>query len=294
MRRLPDDLPLVFRGADAVAAGVLTPAQLRGPAVRRVVHGVYAPAAAERNHELRCAAVALLLPPSALITGRSAATLRGVEMAGWSDDVEVLVPEASRRALPRGVRVRRAEVLPPGQTWRGLPVLAPALRTAFDLAARVPLPDGVAALDRVVRAGWCDLGALRRWLLDVHCRDVVAVRAAAELCDPRAESEPESRLRVVCVQDGLDVVPQFRVRVGDAVLRLDLALPEDRVAIEYDGQWHQLRTQLERDRLRLRRLREADWEVVHVTADLMRRPDEVLAAIRSAVARQRRRARPAR
>ncbi|HEX6681430.1 MAG TPA: hypothetical protein VF062_01450, partial [Candidatus Limnocylindrales bacterium] len=50
----------------------------------------------------------------------------------------------------------------------------------------------------------------------------------------------------------------------------DLALPELKIAVEYDGRWHASASQLERDRHRLNRLLGAEWVVFHVTADLMR------------------------
>ncbi|WP_460435207.1 endonuclease domain-containing protein [Angustibacter speluncae] len=114
--------------------------------------------------------------------------------------------------------------------------------------------------------------------------DVVAVRRAFGLVDPRAESLPESAVRVHLVLAGFDPTPQYVIRVrGRVVARVDLALVEHRVAVEYDGAWHALREQLERDRARLNHLREAGWVVVHVTADLLRRPADVVAAVRRAV-----------
>jgi very-short-patch-repair endonuclease len=51
--------------------------------------------------------------------------------------------------------------------------------------------------------------------------------------------------------------------------------------------WHVLREQLERDRLRLNRLHEAGWTVLHVTAAMLRHPDEVVATVRAAMQRAR-------
>ncbi|GAA4966705.1 endonuclease domain-containing protein [Kineococcus glutinatus] len=282
---LVDDLPRIFRGSDAVAHGALTRAQLRGPAVQRVVRGVYTRPGVRSTHLLRCEATGLLLPPDALLTGRSAATVRGVDLARWEDPVEVLVQEGTSRELPRGVVVRRATRMPAGDPW-STTALAPPLRMAFDLASRAQLPVAVSYLDAVVRAGLVDRAALGRWLDDVHDPGVRAARRAAELCDPRAESLPESVLRVACVLAGIRVVPQVVVRDrGRVVARVDLAVEGIRVAVEYDGGWHALREQLEVDRQRMRDLGEAGWEVVHVTASMLARPDEVVAAIRGAVQR---------
>jgi hypothetical protein len=114
-----------------------------------------------------------------------------------------------------------------------------------------------------------------------------SVRAAVTLglCDPGAESPPESELRVRIHHSGLPrPVPQYRVFVaGEFVARVDLAWPELRFAVEYDGQWHVDPRQLADDRARLRALQAAGWEVFHVTradmADISRLMCELGAAL---------------
>lgn len=101
----------VFRGSDAVRAGALSRNQLRGPAVRRLYQGVYSPAGVAKTHELCCAAAALALPPSAVVTGRSTATLRGVSLARADDPVEALVPLEARVVHGGGLAVRRTDQL---------------------------------------------------------------------------------------------------------------------------------------------------------------------------------------
>ncbi|MFC7484646.1 endonuclease domain-containing protein [Luedemannella flava] len=77
--------------------------------------------------------------------------------------------------------------------------------------------------------------------------------------------------------------PQVQWEVYDAagfVARVDLAYPEVRVAIEYDGLWHASADQLHHDRRRLNRLQAAGWLVIHVTASRLRdSPDAVLREI---------------
>jgi hypothetical protein len=79
-----------FRGSEAVAAGLVTRGQLAGSRYRRVFRDVYVPAAMAVTHELRCECAALVLPADAVLTGRSAATLRGVQLALPGDPVEVV------------------------------------------------------------------------------------------------------------------------------------------------------------------------------------------------------------
>lgn len=162
--------------------------------------------------------------------------------------------------------------------------LAEPLRMGFDLAARRPLPRATAYLDAAARHGLIDLESLRLWLFTCHDNDVVAVRAAAAGADPRAESIPESETRVILRAAGFDVVVQYVVRNGARrIMRADLALPDQRIAILYNGAWHALRDQLEHDRRQLRELREAGWIVVHVTADMLRSPRDLVAAVHSAM-----------
>lgn len=83
----------------------------------------------------------------------------------------------------------------------------------------------------------------------------------------------------------IGLVAQFGVmRDGSFVARVDLALPQVKIAIEYDGRWHASTSQLERDRLRLNRLLGAEWIVFHVTADQLRgNLDELIRDLRAAI-----------
>jgi hypothetical protein len=285
--RRPVDLPAVFRGRDAVSEGVLSPAQLRGALVKRVVQGVYRPAWVPLTHELKCQGVALTLPAGVAVTGRSQATLLGVSLAAATDDVEACAPEGLAVPQRKGVVVRQQRgELEPGRDVAGVPLTSDN-RMGFNLAARWPLPQAVAHLDAVCRAGLIDPTGFREWLADRHENDVVHVRAAAQLIDPRAESLPESRTRVILHVAGLDVVPQYEIRYNGAfVARADLAIIEAKVAIEYDGAWHALREQLRGDRERLNRLTRAGWLVVHITADMLHEPHRIVAAVRAAIAQQ--------
>lgn len=281
------DLPLVFRGADAVEAGVLTPRQLRdGPWVR-LLRGTYTRRDVEVTHVLMCQAAGLLVPPVAQLTGASAAAVLGHAWLRPRDPVEVVLPEEAGRPTVRGIAARRSTMpLDPGRPWRTASLAAPE-RVAFDAAARVPLATGVGRLDALARGGDLSVDRFSSWLTDRHDNDVVHVRQAVDLVDPRAESLPESSLRVQLHLAGIDVVPQVVVRDRDrAVARVDLALEDLRIAIEYDGAWHALQGQLAKDRDRLNRLREAGWLVVHITADDLAEPGRAVALVRAAIARR--------
>ncbi|SDQ16048.1 Protein of unknown function [Quadrisphaera sp. DSM 44207] len=255
--------------------------------MRRVLRGVYRPAWVELTHPLACRAAGLVAPGTARLTGRSLATVLGVELARPTDPVEMVLPHAEV-FRSGGIAVRRAVAGPLGDgSWRGVAVAHP-LRMAFDLAARRDTPTATAYLDAVVRAGLVDVAPLSAWLAERYEADVRGVRLACSLVDPRAASVPESRVRVILAQAGIRVAVQHDVvHGGRFVARVDLAVPELQVAVEYDGAWHALREQLERDRRRSNALQAAGWTVVHVTAAMLKDPRAVVEAVRAAIARAR-------
>jgi very-short-patch-repair endonuclease len=284
------DLTGVFRGTEALAAGVVTKEQLRGPGVRRLFRDAYLPAGMRLTHQVRCEAAALLAPPEAVLTGRSAATMLGVELARPTDPVEFVVDERHRFGPIRGITVKRTALnRADWQDWNGIKLASPE-RLGLDLAVRADLRCAVADLDEVLRARLIDRTALEQRLRACHEHGVVRARQAVDLADPRAQSRPESELRVVlCLAD---LHPEPQVPVWDAaglVCWLDLAFREWRVGIAYDGQWHALRLQLRKDRRMINRLQALDWEIVFVTADdLYRHPDEVVRTVRTALTKARR------
>ena len=253
----------------------------------RLLRSTYTRRDVEVTHVLMCEAAGLLLPPTAQLTGASAAAVLGHSWLRPRDPVEVVLPEGAGRPTLRGITARRStSPLGRGLPWRTTSLAVPE-RVAFDAAARVPLATGVGRLDALVRAGDLSVDSFSSWLVDRHDNDVVRVREALGLVDPRAESLPESSLRVQLHLAGIDVVPQVVVRDrGRAVARVDLALEQLRIAVEYDGAWHGLQEHLAKDRDRLNRLREAGWLVVHITAADLAEPGRAVALVRAAIARR--------
>lgn len=254
----------LFTRAEAIEAG-LTDKDLRKGPFRRVLHGVYRTADTPLTHELRCKAAAMMLPPEAVITGRSAATLHGVALARPHDPVEVLVKGCKRLHGVRTWDVRRYpfECFP----WAGVR-LATLERTAFDLLARNSLHQGIALCDALLHSGLITEGAVGRFLGGRRDDGIVLARKGFELLDGRAESIPESVLRVMFVLAGLDPVPQLPILgPGGTELRADLGFEEARVVVEYEGAWHADPVQFQRDQRRRRWLRDSGWHVIVVTAD---------------------------
>lgn len=263
----------VFRGSDAVRAGLLTRRRLQGATWRRLLHDVYVHRDVTVTHELRVRAACLLLP-GAVVTGRSAAVLWGLDLAGPDDEVEVTRSPRSHMVRLDGVLARRA-VVPATDVRRrrGLPVTSPEA-TALRLASLLDGDSAVAVVDQLVVRGVVDLQRVRDRAAVARGPGSARGRAAAASADGLAGSPQETRVRLLLRRSRLPApVAQFRVFAeGRFVARVDFAWPEARVALEYDGLWHAEPGQFARDRQRLNRLREAGWTVVFVTAADLRDP----------------------
>ena len=279
----------VFRGTWAVAAGVLTEAQLRSRAWRRLRRDVYADAELPVDHRLLARGVSLVMPPGAALGGRTAAVLWGLtDLASAADPVEVVVPPGTRWTPGPGVRVRSAPL--DGDVVRDGPWLrwTDRVRTAVDLARQDDGDESVVLLDQLVHGRMVGLTEVRAAVAALpRCRGSAAARRTAALADGLAESPPETRLRLLLHRSDLPrPVAQYAVRSGGRfVARVDFGWPEHRLAVEYDGAWHGDPEQFPKDRRRLNRLAAAGWRTHFVTKEDMRRPDDVLAGVAAALAR---------
>ncbi|MGY1779434.1 DUF559 domain-containing protein [Geodermatophilus sp. SYSU D01036] len=277
----------VFVGSLAVADGRLTRRQLaEGPYVR-VLHGVYADASVPRDHLLRCRAAALLMPPGAALGGRSAAALLGAPAPSWRDPVTVVLAEPHKWRGPDGVRVHRTDLDPVDvrDDGYGLRWTAP-LRTVWDVAVLETTGTAVGVLDAMLRARLVDPRAMQDLLRRrTGRRGSRRFRQVLELADPRSESPPESSVRVACVLAGLPApVPQYDVvEAGGWLARVDLAWPEQKVVVEYEGEHHFDGLQIVRDDARLARLAAAGWLVIRLSASDLRALDDAVARVRAAL-----------
>ena len=92
--------------------------------------------------------------------------------------------------------------------------------------------------------------------------------------DPRAESLPETRLRLGLAERGVPpAVPQFEVRLRTGRRkRLDLAWPDRLRALEYDGPEHRSITGHNRDAFDRARLGDLGWTTLVVTGAMILDP----------------------
>lgn len=283
-RTLGPDFPLAatlpFTAKMALDSGV-TYRQLRELVhlglIRRLVKGVYLATEMGDSLDLRVAGLKLVVPKDAVVVDRHAGWLLGAEM--MLAPGEHLEMQPLSVFLPAGRGRLRNDLAASGERTfldddivevDGLLVTS-ALRTAWDVG-RVRWPErAIAAIDQMHRLGHYDadefLAGINRFRGQ---RYVTTLRAVGPLADGRAESPPESVLRMWSREvRGLDLVPQLEVRRGSRFLgRLDLGNEHLKIGVEYDGaEWHSTRDQLERDRNRRAAMIDDGWLIEVFTKD---------------------------
>lgn len=269
--------------------------------LRRPVRGVYAAAQLPDSTALRCACLRRVVPPDCVIVDRHAGWVHGGEMLlapGEHIDLQpirVFRPSGHGR-LRNGLADSGERNLLPRDIVEigGLRVSTP-IRTAWDLG-RQRWPDrAIAAMDQMLRLGVFThdelLAGVERFR---GMRWVTTLRVIAPLADGRAESPPESVLRLRWIEAHLPTpVPQVEVwQAGRFLARLDLGNEELRFAAEYDGEeWHSTPEQLDHDRERRGDVEsETDWVVLPLRKENLFGPSqdvEVLLRRGAAAARQR-------
>ncbi|MEV1013656.1 hypothetical protein AB0I89_04250 [Micromonospora sp. NPDC049801] len=287
-RRPPQLRGRVFRGSTAVSRGLLTRNDLRSSAWRPLFRDVYADSQLTVTHAIRCAAVGRwLVPPGAAIAGLAAAVLYGCPSTSAGAPIDVLVSTDSRIGPTNGIRVHHGQIDPGDILDRaGITVTSPA-RTCWDVARWLDVVEAVVVIDALLALRLTTVPALREYALSrAGRRGWRSLLRSIDLVDAGAESPQESRTRVRLVLAGLPR-PETQWVVADQgrfVARLDLAWPQFKVAVEYDGLWHDDPEQFHRDRRRLNRLLGGDWIVLHVTAKRLRDDfDGFLAEVRAAL-----------
>lgn len=258
-----------FRGSVAVGRGLLTRNQLFGPRYRRLYPDVYVSADRLPDLALRSrAAFILVADRGGALAGYSAAELLGASCAPRDAPAEVLVPR-DLRPHP-GLRVSRGTVELSDVTCVGGCRVTTPERTAWDLARRLPLVEALVAVDALARVGgFAPSILLDRRTAAPRARGVRRLSDVVTLADPGAESPMETRLRVALIVGRLPAPKvQYVIRDehGFPLARADLAYPDARVDIEYDGAKHYDRLQHLRDRDRDSLLATHGWETLRVDA----------------------------
>lgn len=264
--------------SEAIASGQLTRRRLNRD-YEPLYRNVYVPKRFEPTARDRVYGAWLATGRTATMLGLSAAVLHG---SRWVDDD--LTPEilASHTRAPRGITAHR-DRLPPDEvcTRRGIQCTTVA-RTAFDIGRRVEGDDAVIEVDALLNATRVPLSAVaamaRRY---PGARGIRRLRQVIESADEGAESKQESRVRLILTGAGLPR-PVTQHWVGNR--RLDMAWPEWKVGVEYDGAQHwNDRFQHGDDVARREFLAERNWRMVHVVSEHLDNPGRIVARVEKAL-----------
>ena len=282
---------MAFRGTEAIAAGLVTPAMLRGPRFARLFPDTYVRNGTDPpDLRLRSRAAALYVAGRGVLSGYSAAELLDASCAPRDAPAEVTVPGGRQREHP-GLLVHR-DVLGSDEISRvGGAAVTTSRRTAYDLARRLAPEDpveAVVALDALARVGrFRPDEVLRLAQRYPRARGRRALPRIVDLADARAGSPMETRLRLILVLRGLPrpevQYPVLHDRRRQAVW-LDLAYPEHRIGIEYEGADHTRPERVLRDAGRYTWLVDEGWRMYRFTKyEVYREPDDIFATIARAL-----------
>ncbi len=261
---------------------------LRGKQWRHVFRDVWVHESVPDNMYMRVAATRLVLGREGFLCGLTAAWIYGVEV---QDRRGLLVwvgrPTGSWRRTRPGCLLRELTVEASDLDLIDGSFITTPLRTAFDCARWLALSEAVVVADALASSRLIAPDAFKsynrshRGLRGVRQADLVA-----DLVEPLSESPMESRLRVLLVTSGLArPVAQFVVTdpSGSFIGRADLAYPDHRIIVEYDGSlhWDQRRD----DDRRRDAMRAAGWTVLVASrTDYYETPHQFVGQVRRAMA----------
>jgi len=185
-------------------------------------------------------------------------------------------------------------------TWTiGTVAVIDPIAAAFSCASELTVAQMVVLLDAVVTAADNYPGLLpgrptaTREQVEMRLRDwggfrgCATVRAALPLVRVGVESPKETETRLSIIAAGLPepTVQHPAFAGGRFIARIDLAYPEWKIAIEYEGDGHRTeREQWRRDIRRQRDLEDAGWIVIRLTQADLRHPDAWIARLHRAIA----------
>jgi very-short-patch-repair endonuclease len=264
--------------------------QLRHRDIVRLSRDTYVPRALVGELPVRVEAVLLTAPGGAIVSHLTAASLWGVAVPMLrQDDARIHLTVATGSAV-RGRNDRVIHRSPMTQddvsSRLGFMVTTPA-RTWRDLAGVLAPPALLAVTDQLLQflctsedlAGQLD----RR----PRGRGSARARAVLPLGDRRAGSPMESVLRWLLHSAGLpapDLQHVITTPAGQFVGAVDMAWPDRKVLVEFDGEVHRERTVFVEDLRRQNRLVAEGWTILRFTsADVYGRAADVVAAIRRAL-----------
>lgn len=293
------DLPEIFSDGpfsrSAASQHGISGSRLRAHDLERPFHGVFCKVGSPHELWWSCRAYQERMKATHCFSHHTAAQLYGLPLplyAATNPRLHVAAPSPGR--APSGVGVvghrqafsrgfAREIVLrnPEGGQLFGFPIVAPEV--AWAQLAEALDPDDLVALGDAIVGGEINPdireGGALATIADVRrvshlfsgCRGAKTMHAALDHIRVGSRSRPESLLRVMLVRAGLPE-PQANPRVYDSAGRLisvpDLAWPEFRVLIEYQGDGHRTSTgKFRSDINRLNAYFDGGWFAIQACAD---------------------------
>ena len=241
---------------------------------------------------LRSVAAYRYVEGGGVLSGYSAAALLRASCGGEDAPAEVTVPGGGQREHP-GLLVHR-DRLAPGEVRQLAEVqVTSPLRTAYDLCRwNDDLTEAVVAVDALANRGRFTPDLLLHFAARYpRARGNNRVARTVALADARSGSPMESRLRLVLVHGGLPT-PEVQFVVQDEEERtaiwLDMAYPEYRIGIEYEGERHVHPDVVLRDVGRYTRLVDKGWRIYRYTKyEVYRDQRRIVAELTRALSRVR-------
>ncbi|MGO2745943.1 endonuclease domain-containing protein [Microbacterium sp.] len=301
--RLPRRLGERFSVRSAEAAGI-RPGRYSAPDLHRPFRGVRSLEKPETFDDyVRC--YVLRLKPGQRLGGFTAARDWGMPMpTEWdpSEPIDVIVPSSGAVPNAAGVKGRRlrdgrAET----RILKGRPVIDP-VATLFTCAKDLTVPQAITMIDALLTtaSNYPDLGPGR----PMATRDEIirrlaewgrfpgsgTIRAALPHARDLVESPKETETRLLLIANGLpEPVIQHEVWAGGVLLgRTDLAYPEWKIAIEYEGDGHRTdKDQWRKDIQRQRYLESQGWIVLRLTQADLEAEDLLITSIHRVIAERR-------
>ena len=221
----------------------------------RLHPAVYLLAGHRLTDEVRVRAASLWAGEGAVVSGPAAAYWHGM-LDRSPRTVELTIPRGSSPRCPSGVRVRRRDLAPIDVVGNRDLWLTAAPLTALETA--VALPDGSAFLDRALQRHVRFPPVYRAYCRNIGRHGSSAAGRLLVAAADRADSAAE-RLLVRLLRDA---------GIGGWVLghpfgpwRIDLAFPQQKVAVEVDGwAWHVDAERFRSDRCKQNALVRAGWD----------------------------------
>lgn len=276
-----------FRVRDAIAAG-RSRASVDSRYYDMPFHGVRSALGSEGDLEARCRAYRLRMRGDAAFCGLTAAAIWGIPLPGAADltRLHVSVPHGMPRPRSRGVRGSERTAATPTTDRHGLRVLDPAATWA-SLSTALGVADLIAAGDHLLSTVRGHPLARSEQLADAivpRSPGAARLRAALPRLREGSLSRPESLLRVLLSAAGLPE-PSLNHSIPELGVLVDLAWPNARFGIEYQGDHHREPRQFGADIRRQELVHDTGWLLMAVTRfDLFDASLELVARARARLA----------